>query len=914
MPTLSDPRLPLLDRQRERAVLDGLLEDVRAGRGRALVLRGEAGVGKSALLRHTAQTAADLLVVRTAGVETEMELAFAGLHLLVAPLLDRLERLPGPQRNALGVAFGLRLGDAPDPFLIGLAVLTLLAETAEERALLCVVDDAQWLDQSSAQVLAFVARRLQAEPVAIVFAAREPGSALQGLAELEVRGLPDREAHTLLRTVVRFPLDDRVKDRILAETNRNPLALLELPRGLSPTQLAGGFGLVAAQAVPQRIEQGFRRRLEGLPAETRSLMLVAAAEPTLDPVLIWRAAGRLGVSTSAAKAAQLAGLLEAGAGVRFPHPLVRSAVYSAASRPERRAAHRALAEATDRDHDPDRRAWHLAAAAPGPDEEVATELERSAERAQARGGIASAAAFLQRAAELTGEPGPRSERALAAAQANVMAGAFDAATDLLAMAAAGPLDDLQQARIDLVHGQIAFASSMSGEAPPMLARVAKRLEPLDAALARQTYLEAWYAALYAGRFAGADDLHEISRAARSAPPPPGPPRPSDLLLDGLAVLVTEGRAAAAPLLRRSLHVFAEQQLSVAERLRWSPVAVAAAATLWDEESWHAIQAREIRYCREAGLLAPLVTWVNSMAVIATWRGDFAEAASLVAEAEAIVAATGSRRAPNGAVMLAAFRGTEAEATPLIERVITNARAASQGVGEQFPQWVAAVLNNGLGRYEQALGAAQAAQGVPEMHISTWALPELIEAASRTGQIQQATQALDRLAEATDIDDNDWGRGLYVRSRALLSDGEDAEHWYREAVDRLRRTGFRTELARAYLLYGEWLRRDGRQAEARTHLRTAYDMFASIGMEAFAERTRRELLVTGEPIRRKRTNEASTNAELTPQERQIALLVRDGLSNAEVAARLFLSPRTVEWHLSKIFVKLGVSSRGQLHHD
>ncbi|MFB4285194.1 helix-turn-helix transcriptional regulator [Nonomuraea sp. MTCD27] len=911
MPTLSDPRPPLLNRQRERAVLDGLLGDLRDGRGRALVLRGEAGVGKSALLGHVVEAAADIRVARAAGVESEMELAFAGLHLLCAPLLHRLERLPGPQRHALEAAFGLREGGAPDRFLVGLAVLTLLAEAAEERALLCVVDDAQWLDRSSAQVLAFVARRLLAEPVGLIFAVREPEEQLQGLADLEVRGLPAQESLTLLRSVVPFQLDERVKDRILAETNGNPLALLELPRGLSPIQLAGGFGLVEAQALPARIEQGFRRRLEALPAETRALMLVAAAEPTGNPVLIWQAAGRLGISASAAETAQTDGLLHMGTGVRFRHPLVRSAVYSAASLQERRATHRALAEETDRDHDPDRRAWHLAAAAPGPDEEVAAELERSADRAQARGGIAAAAAFLQRAAELTSDPGPRSERALTAAQANVLAGAFDAASGLLAIAAAGPLDELQQARVDLVHGQIAFASSMGGDAPPILARAAKRLGSLDPALARQTYLEAWYAALFAGRFAGTDDLHEISRAARSASPPSGAIRPPDLLLDALAVLVTEGRAAAAPLLRRSAWVFAEGEITLAERLQWSPMAAVAASALWDEKCWYAMQSRELQYCREAGLLGPLGIWVNAMAVLETWRGDFAEAASLVAEAEAIATATGSRSFATGVVMLAAFRGTEAEAAPLIERVTVEARASGQGVGEQFAQWVGAVLNNGLGRYEEALVAAQAAQaapGAPEMHVSMWALSELVEAASRTGQTRQATEALDRLAEATAIGDGGWGPGLYARSRALLSGGEEAERWYREAVDRLSSTGIRTELARAHLLYGEWLRREGRRADARTQLRTAHDMFNAIGMEAFAGRAYNELLATGETVRKRTTDKAD---QLTPQEGQIARLARTGLSNAEIAAQLFLSPRTVEYHLSKVFTKLGIASRHQL---
>jgi DNA-binding CsgD family transcriptional regulator len=908
MRTRSEPILALLDRQRERAVLDGILEDLRSGRGRALVVRGEAGVGKSALLGYVARAAADMRVARAVGAESEMELAFAGLHLLCAPLLDRLERLPGPQRGALGIAFGLQEGGAPDRFLVGLAVLTLLAEAAGDRPLLCVVDDAQWLDAASAQVLAFAARRLLAEPVGLIFAVREPGGQFRGLADLEVQGLPDQDARTLLRSVVRFRLDEPVQDRILAETNGNPLALLELPRGLDPAQLAGGFGLVAVQTVPSRIEQGFRRRLEALPADTRSLMLVAAAEPTGDPVLVWRAAGRLGIPASAAEAAQTDGLLRTATRVRFRHPLVRSAVYSAASLPERRAAHQALAEATDRDRDPDRRAWHLAAAAPGPDEEVVTELERSAGRARARGGMAAAAAFLRRAAELTGKPAPRSERALAAAQASLQAGAFDAATELLALAAAGPLDELQQARTALLRGQIAFASSAGSDAPALLVKAAKQLEPLDAVLARQTYLDAWYAALYAGRFAGAGDLQEVSRAARSAPPSAGAPRPPELLLDALAVLVTEGRAQAGPLLRRATRIFAGEQVTAAERLRWSPVAVVAAVTVWDEESWHAIVARELQYCREAGLLAQLVIWVYAMAALTTWRGDFAAAASLIAEAEAIAAATGTRFPSGAAVLLAGFRGIEAEAAPLIEAVITAARVAGQGVAVQWSQWAAAILCNGLGRYEEARAEAQAAEQAPELYTSMWALPELIEAASRTGQTRLAEDALGRLAEATSIGQTDWGQGIYTRSRALLSDGEDAERRYREAVDRLSRTGFRPELARAHLLYGEWLRREGRRADARAQLHTAHDMFAAIGMQAFGERARRELLATGETVRR-RTGD--TRGQLTPQEAQIARLARAGLSNPEIAAQLFLSPRTVEYHLSKVFTKLDITSRRQL---
>ncbi|MGH3294699.1 MAG: helix-turn-helix transcriptional regulator, partial [Trebonia sp.] len=545
---------------------------------------------------------------------------------------------------------------------------------------------------------------------------------------------------------------------------------------------------------------------------------------------------------------------------------------------------------------------------PRPDEAVAAELERSAGRAQARGGMAAAAALLRRAVELTSEPARRSERALAAAQASLQVGAVDAAAELVAMAAAGPLDELQQACAALLRGQIAFASSAGGDAPALLVKAAAQLEPLDAALARQTYLDAWYAALFAGQFAGAGSLHEVSLAARSAPPPAGAPRPSDLLLDGLAVLITEGRAQAAPLLRRVARVFAGEEILGAERQRWSQVAAVAAATVWDEQSWLAIQNRELRACREAGLLTQLVIWVNAMATLATWRGDFDAAASLIAEGEAIAGATGTQYPPFGTVVLAGYRGEEAEAVPLIEAAITAARTAVQGTGVQYSQWVSAILSNGLGQYEKALAEAQAAEQAPDLIVAMWVLPELIEAASRTGQARLAADALGRLAEATSIGETDWGQGIYARSRALLSDGEDAERRYREAVARLSRTGFRPELARAHLLFGEWLRREGRRADARAQLRTAHDMFAAIGMQAFADRARRELLATGETVR-KRT--AGAFDQLTPQEAQIARLARSGLSNPEVAAQLFLSPRTVEYHLAKVFTKLDITSRRQL---
>jgi DNA-binding CsgD family transcriptional regulator/tetratricopeptide (TPR) repeat protein len=904
-------KLPsLYGRRRECAVLDELLDQVRGGRGTVLVMRGEAGMGKTALLGYLAGRARGCRLARVTGVHSEMELAFAGLHQLCAPMLSRAESLPVPQRDALRTAFGLSAGPPPDRFLVGLAVLSLLSEAAAERPLVCVVDDQRWLDRASAQALGFVARRLAADPVGLVFAARVPGRELAGLPELTVAGLAQADARALLDSALAGPIDPRVRDLIVAETGGNPLALLELPRGLTPAELAGGFGLPGAVPLPRRIEESFRRQLEALPAQTRLLLLVAAAEPSADPVLVRRAAGRLCLQAQAEAAPAVeAGLVEFGTGVRFRHPLLRSAAYWSASSQDRQEAHRALAEVTDPRIDPDRRAWHRAKAAAGPDEEVAAELERSAGRAQARGGLAAAAAFLERSALLTVDTARRAERTLAAAQANLQAGGFGKALELLAAAEAGPLDEFQRAQADLLRGRIAFVSTAGGDAPALLVMAAKQLEPLDGALARQTYLDAWAAALFAGNSARAGTLHDVCRAAQSAPPPAGAPCPSDLLLDGLAVLVTEGRAQAEPVLRRAARVFAQEEMAREEGQRWGWVATCAAIVVWEEEYYHAIVVRQLQSAREAGLLVDLPIWVQAAAIQAVWRGDFTAAASLIAEADAITEATGSGFARYATVMLASFRGAETEARPLVDAVINDARATGQGEGIQWSRWVSAVLDNGLGRYESALAEAQqASEQAPELFVSVWALVELIEAASRTGQARLAADALERLAEATSVGQTDWSQGTYARARALLLDGQEAEDSYREAIGRLSRTRLRPELARAHLLYGEWLRRERRRAEAREQLRTARDMFVAIGMRAFAERARRELIATGEKAPKR---SAETRDRLTPQEEQIARLARDGHTSPQIGAQLFLSARTVEWHLGKIFTKLGVGSRREL---
>jgi DNA-binding CsgD family transcriptional regulator/tetratricopeptide (TPR) repeat protein len=898
-----EPRIT--DRSDEREALDRLVEAVSGGASRALVVRGEPGVGKTVLLEYLARRApaSGCRVAHALGVQSEMELAFAGLHQLCAPVLDHLDRIPAPQHDALRIAFGMAAGPPPDRFLVGLAVLSLLSEVAAERPLICVIDDEQWLDRASVQALGFAARRLAAEPVGLVFAARDPGPDLAGLPELAVDGLRDDAARALLDSALTGPLDERVRDLIIAETRGNPLALLELPRGLSPAELAGGFGLPGATPLTGRIEDSFRRQLDALPAESRRLLQLAAADPSGDRSLVWRAAGRLGIPVQAAGPATEAGLVEFGGRVQFRHPLVRSSAYRSASYAERREAHAALAAVTDPIADPDRRAWHRAQAAAGPDEEVAEELERSAGRAQARGGLAAAAAFLERAVLLTADPAQHAGRTLAAAQASMQAGAFDKALDLLTTAEADRLDEPASAMADLLRAQVAFASGLGRDTLSLLLKAATRLEPLNPELARETYVNAFMAASFAGHRAG-DGLLEVARAARALRPPTGPPSPTDLILDGLSRRVTDGPAAAAPSLRRAVKIYAAGDLRREDGLRWGGLA---ASILWDDDAGRAIIGRQVRLARAAGALEQLPVDLAELSLSAAWSGDFATADALVAEADAVCEVTGSKMVPYTGMFLASLRGDQPELDALIEGTAA-AEAMGQGVVATYAHWVTAILHNGLGRYADAFAAAEQARNHAHLYVSVWVLPELIEAAVRTGHVEVAAEALDRLAETTRAGGTDFGLGLEARSRALTGAGAAAEACYREAVERLGRARMRPELARAHLLYGEWLRRASRRLDARAQLRTAGEMLDSLGMVAFAERTRRELLATGETVR-KRTVEAPSM--LTAQETYIAGLARDGRTNPEIGAQLFLSARTVEWHLRKVFSKLGINSRREL---
>jgi DNA-binding CsgD family transcriptional regulator len=912
----------LTGRHAECDMIDRLVAAVRAGDSRTLVVRGEPGVGKTALLEYLAGQASDCRVVRAVGIQSEMELTFAVLHQLCAPMLDRLERLPAPQRDALRTAFGLSAGVAPDRFLIGLAALGLMSELAGERPLVCIVDDEQWLDSASAQVLGFLARRLEAESVGLVFGARIPTGDLAGLPELVVEGLQVDDARALLESALTGPLDARVRDQIIAEAHGNPLALLELPRGQTAAELAGGFGLPDAvslsSSISGTIEESFRRRIDALPPGTRHLLLLAAADPTGDPALMRRAAGRLRVGLEAAAPAVEAGLAEFDVRVRFRHPVVRSVTYRSASTQDRQASHRMLAEVTDPELDPDRRAWHRAQAAPEPDEDVAGELERSAGRARARGGLAAAAAFLERGVILTPDPARRAGRALAAANTKFQAGAFGAAQDLLAVAEAGPLSEFEQARVDLLRAQLAFATNRGGDAPALLVKAARRLEPIDTGLARATYLDALTASTLAGRLAspGGHTL-EVARAASAAPRPPGDPSVPDLLLDGLAANFNDGYAAGVPFLRQALTAFGSG-MSADEELRWLWLTTLAALHLWDDERWDMLSSRYVELARETGALSELPLALSTRSMMLLFAGDVATATALTDEGRAVIDATGSQFAPYAAMGLAALQGRQAEVSALIEDTASDVALRGEGIAMSVAEWANALLHNGLGRYPEAMRAAQQAlhyQEYPGMHypgIANWAAAELVEASARSGMTGIATDTYRWIAEMTSASGTNWALGVEARSCALVTEGNAAEGLYQDSIMHLNRSRVRAELARAHLLYGEWLRRQRRRTDAREQLRTAHGMLEAMGMEAFAERARRELQATGETAR-KRTAVTGRDEELTAQEAQIARLARDGLSNPEIGARLFLSPRTVQHHLGSVFTKLGITSRSHLSH-
>jgi DNA-binding CsgD family transcriptional regulator len=892
-------------------MLDGVLAGAREGRSGVVFVRGPAGIGKTALLDYAVGSASGFRVVRASGVESEMELAFAALHQVCGPFLSGLDRLPGPQRLGLETAFGLSEGDPPDPFFVGLGVLSLLSEAAAVRPVLCVVDDAQWLDRASALALGVVARRLEADAVALLVAARDSVEVkeLSGLDELWLDGLSASDARRLLSSVLPGRVDEQVVERILSETEGNPLALIELPRGLSTAELAGGFGLLEKLGLSGRIEESFRRRLEPLPADTRRLLLVAAAEPSGDAALLWQACAVLGIGPEAAGAAEDEDLIDIDSRVHFFHPLVRSAVYRSAAVNERRQAHAALAEVIDPVRDPDRHAWHRAEATAGPDEQAAAGLERSAQRAQARGGVAAAAAFLEHSVALTLDPGSRSVRALAAAEARNQAGGYDRALELLAIAEAGPLDELQRAQAERVRGLVIYARSDGRDGLSHLLRAAKALAPLDEHLSRIALIEA----LHADNSSSTDHRTELGRALLGVPEST-PPNPTLCLLQGFGALFVHGFPNGLDLIRQAVDAFGSAPFSGDEHLYVLSMAASAASSFWDDAGWDLLSERTVQLARDAGAIGGwLPEALDSRADFLAAAGQLSEAIAALGEYDAVRSATG---------VPTRWRGGEARgAVGLREGGTGVCESAKRQLRDGFDdtltshsaanmEGMLAMLYNGLGMYRDAFEAGVRSCELHPAGGHGLALVELVEAAARCDETDVALEALEALTARTQIGGTDWAIGVEVSSRALVNQDSTAEDLYVEAIERLGRTRMRLPLARAYLLYGEWLRRQQRRGHARQHLQTAHDMLDDIGATSFAARARHELTATGVNAHSRRD---ATLDKLTPQEERIANMAGQGFSDAQIASQLYISRATVDYHLRKVFRKLGVRSRAQLAH-
>jgi DNA-binding CsgD family transcriptional regulator len=905
--------MPLRGRVREMAELDALVVRARAGHSGALVVSGEAGVGKTALLdRTTARAAADVRIERVVASESEMELAYAGLQQLCGHLMSSAGRLPAPQREAIEAAFGLRRTSAPSPFLVGLALLGLLTEVAGDRALLCVVDDAQWLDEASAHAVAFAARRLDAEGVAIVLAMRTVGEVFAGLPQLAVEGLGDEDARDLLRLSTPGRLDERVRDQLIAEARGNPLALRELPRALSPAEIAGGFALTGSMPLESRIEQSVIAQLEPLPGRARLLLLLAAADPTGDPGLLWRASAALGLAPDDLDAAEDADALTVGARVGFRHPLVRSAVYRAASPQDRRRVHAALADATSAEHDPDRRAWHRASATRLPDEDVAADLERSAARARRRGGAAAAAAFLERSAELTPEPVRRAERLIAAAEAKHDAGAPSAALRLLDTVRGLPLTPLQAALVTRLRARAGYALRRDSEGVRLLLAAARGLEGLDPVLARDAYIEALAASLMGGRLGDAEQVAAVANAILDATPgAEESDRARDLILRGQALLAVKGQEAALETLRRAQRAFLEQAPDSLE-LHWVWFACRGAQDLWDIGALRALARRQVDLARADGVVTVLPITLSLMVTAQMTAGDLAGAEASCDEIDAIKQATGSPLPLYGRLFLAAFRGRAGETERLGRQIRADARARGEGYGLSAANFAEAVCYNSLGRFADALEAARGELPYThELNHAMRTLLEVIEAAVHTGDHDLAEQAFEQFSGVTRPIRTPWSLAVAALAEAQVRDGDDGadiDALYQGAIERFEEERVLVMAGRGRLLYGEALRRRRRNADAREQLRAAHELLTRIGLDGFADRAARGLSEIGESPR---VRAQSPAARLTEQELNVARLARAGLTNRDIGARLFISARTAEYHLSKVFTKLGISARTEL---
>lgn len=895
-----------LGRTAELAAVRDVVGRADGGDGGVLAVRGEPGVGKTSLLRTAVAVAGSARVSHIAAIESESDLQYAGLHLLLSPFMAGLAALPEPQRRAISTAFGLESGPAPQRFLVGLAALGLLTEAAAGQTVVCVVDDAQWLDRESADALAFVARRAGAGRIALLFGVRDPdgdgGPVFAGLPELRLEGLPADIARDLISGA---HIDDRVAERLVAGTRGNPLALLELARELSAEQLTGAAALPDPLPVGRRLEEVFRRRVAAVPAATRTLLLVAAAETSDNAHLVWRAAGRLGAGRAAAVVAEERGFLVLGQRVGFRHPLLRSAVYHGASAEERRLAHAALAA---EEGDPDRRVWHRALAAVHPDEDLARDLERSARRAVDRGGYAASARLLGRAVELTTDEARRPGRLLAAARATLETGNPVAAEALLRRVAplpgAGSGSGSGRAERLRLLAAIRFAQGQVRETVPLLLEAAELLLPDDERAARDTLFQALEAATWTGKA----DMTAVARAVRAlTPTAPDSASPTDLISAALTTRLLDGPEAAYPLYRRCV-----RSLLGSEDLRGFNLGSVLAGEMWDLEGLLALTSRWVELARTRGAHGALSLALLLRAIPELWRGNFTAAAEFGRAAADLSDLTTRQqgRTGGGVELLYCVTGPEQAAREAAGAHIREATAAGrEHYGALVPHLALCQLEVALGDYPAALthGRRVFAADTPGP-TSANVLPELVEAAQRSGDPETARAALTRLHTVATASGTPVALGLLARSRALVADDDEAEKLYLEAIEHLEASAARPQTARAHLVYGEWLRRRRRRREARDSLRTALALFEAMGAEFYIRRARTELAATGARLRHRPVESA---VHLTPQETRIARLAAAGAPNRDIAAQLFLSPSTVEYHLRKTFRKLGVTARGQL---
>ncbi len=905
----------LVGREHEQAEIAQLLASVRSGLSAALVLRGEAGVGKTALIDDAVAGAADLEIVRLVGIESEMQLGFAGLHQLIIPFLDDIEALPAPQMRALKAAFALSDDSAPELFLVGLATLTLLSQAATRRALLIVVDDAQWWDQESADVLGFVARRLYADRVGLLVAVRHPSDRqvpLDELPSITIPPLSERASVDLLESTAAQPVESNVRDRILADARGNPLALIELTSALSSDQLTGVVMLPEPLAVGAQLEARFLRQVRELPADTQRFLLVAAAEPTGDPALVWRAGRDLDFDERAILAAEAEHLISPGPPLRFRHSLIRSAIYHGASAANRREAHSALAAATNIGNDPDRRAWHRAAAAHAPDEDVAAELEQAASRARSHGGYAATAALLTRAAQLTPDPGRRALRYFAAAESDFTAGSSPRAHVNL-QHALPDLDgsSLAQARrlealIFFIDMDRADTLGRAKRVVPMLLDAAVALGPLDIHSARETLLDAIQMAVYFGSASSAT-VEEVAHTAQSLTLPiDAEPTSADLVLDALAALYAGGYDNAVPILQRALAAIRSDP-AAREFPRRLALGCWPGFALSDDEAVRSVANECVALCRSRGAFQVLPEPLNYLGQWALRTGSLAAADEYFTEADAMRSLL-DRTGPATAELLivSAWRGREADVRAAAAERAAIARELGLGLVVDHAEYAVALLELGLGNYRAA--AECRPNFAPDLALGAFRAVDAIEAHVRGGDHETAVAALEGLSSRAVANGSSIDLGLAARGRALLSDDDDAEDHYLDALAQLEASGARLHLARAQLLYGEWLRRQNRRRDARVQLAAALETFESAGANAFADRTRVELLASGVNAR-KRVDE--TRRDLTPQEEQIARLAAGGATNPEIAARLYISANTVEYHLRKVYRKLDIKSRREL---